>query len=72
MTKKKILISVFIGIIAKFFSVNQEGKIITKDLPAKKEKIPIIDEKIGLGIAFNALTIMEAIEAFLEKHDKPS
>jgi len=59
----------FIGIIAKFFSHDQEGKIVTKDIPAKKEKVSITKENIDLGIVFKAETIMETIEEFAKKRN---
>lgn len=58
----------FLGLISEFFVFEKEGKIVTKDIPAKKEKVPVTEQIINLGVVLKVDTIMETIEAFRKEH----
>lgn len=57
----------FIGIISKNMTYDNEGKIIVKEFSARQEKIPLIYENMHLGVVFKPETIIETIKDFLER-----
>lgn len=56
----------FVGIISKHITFDNEGKIIVKDFSSKGEKIPLIYENMHLGVVFKPETILETIKNFLK------
>ena len=48
---------------------DNEGKIIVREFPAKKEKIPLIYENIHLGIVLKPENIIETIKEIFKGTD---
>lgn len=51
----------FTGIVSKNITLDNEGKMITKEIPSKLHKIPLIYENFHLGIVFKPEAIVETI-----------
>ena len=59
---------VFLGVLASVLYRTTEGTLELRNIPTAKKAVPLSTEMIDLGVAFKAVTVMEAIEEALRTH----
>ena len=56
---------VFLGVLSSVLYRVSDGSLEFRDIPTAKKAVPVTREMIDLGVAFKAVTVIEAIEAKL-------
>lgn len=61
----------FIGIIAKYMWLTDEGDIIDKEIPSSKKTIAEYKQAINIGIVFNDKAVVETMDDFVDRILEP-